>query len=759
MRVLLLMRGAMGCGKSTFIEQHGLKPYTLCADDIRLLCQSPVLDTNGKQKISQKNEKVVWKTLFDILETRMKRGEFTVIDATNTKTSEMNRYKELANKYRYRIYCVDMTDVPIEVAKERNAKRDPVKFVPEEAIDRAYARFANQKIPSGIKAIKPHELDTIWYRAMDLSSYDKVHVIGDIHGCYTALMDVMNDPTMDINGNEYFIFLGDYLDRGLENAQVLEYLMKLWETHDNVYFLEGNHEAHLRAWAHNEDIGSPEFRNNTAPKLEMAGIDKKMARQFCRALGQCSFINYNGNYILVTHGGLSNVPANLTFVATEQMIKGVGDYKDAHDVDVSFYKNTNSRYYSVHGHRNETNEPLEVTPATFNLNGDVEFGGYLRTVTFVKNEESLDKMDVASLEIKNTVYKIPEDVTKTNNEIANAEIKDVVEYMRASKYVRERKFGNISSFNFTRDAFEGRAWDGITTKARGLYIDTKHNEIVARGYDKFFNLGEMDCTQPEALGRNLVFPVTVYVKENGYLGLVSTDHDGDLIFASKSTLGGDHALWLKENLYEIYGEDTLEKLRKLSKELNATFVFEVIDTKRDPHIIKYYKNECILLDIIYNDINFHKMEYDDMLNICKELGIKGKKYATKLWDIMSLDKCVKRFTDPKYRYVTDDINDDCVEGFVFEDANGFMFKLKVNYYNEWKMLRTVAGKVFRSGNINFTGALQSVESNYFYGWCRRKFDELERNERREYMNKDVISLRDEFRADMEKNNVECEASV
>ena len=56
MRVLLLMRGAMGCGKSTFIEQHGLKPYTLCADDIRLLCQSPVLDTNGKQKISQKKE-------------------------------------------------------------------------------------------------------------------------------------------------------------------------------------------------------------------------------------------------------------------------------------------------------------------------------------------------------------------------------------------------------------------------------------------------------------------------------------------------------------------------------------------------------------------------------------------------------------------------------------------------------------------------------------------------------------------------------
>ena len=120
MRVLLLMRGAMGCGKSTWIEKNGLKPYTLCADDIRLLCQAPVLDVNGNYCISQKNEKVVWRTLFNILETRMKRGEFTVIDATNTKTSEMNRYKDLAKKYRYRIYCVDMTNVPIEVVKKLN---------------------------------------------------------------------------------------------------------------------------------------------------------------------------------------------------------------------------------------------------------------------------------------------------------------------------------------------------------------------------------------------------------------------------------------------------------------------------------------------------------------------------------------------------------------------------------------------------------------------------------------------------------------
>lgn len=104
----------------------------------------------------------------------------------------------------------------------------------------------------------------------------------------------------------------------------------------------------------------------------------------------------------------------------------------------------------------------------------------------------------------------------TNDEIANSDVVSVIEYMRASKFVNEKSFGNISSFNFTRQAFDNKEWDGITTKARGLYIDTKHNEIVARGYEKFFNFNEMSETKPESLSRNLVFPVRAYVKENGF---------------------------------------------------------------------------------------------------------------------------------------------------------------------------------------------------------------------------------------------------
>ena len=223
MRVLLLFRGSPGCGKSTYIEKHGLKPYALSADDIRMMCSSPTLDTTGKVGINQENDKVVWNTLFRLLEVRMQNGEFTVIDATNSKTSEMNKYKKLAEKYRYRIYCIDMTDIPIEEAKRRNKMRTELKQVPDEVIDKMYSRFATQNIPSGIKSLKPDELDTIWYKPADCSHYAKIHVIGDIHGCYTALNEYIENNG-GIKDNEFYIFAGDYVDRGIENAEVVKFL-------------------------------------------------------------------------------------------------------------------------------------------------------------------------------------------------------------------------------------------------------------------------------------------------------------------------------------------------------------------------------------------------------------------------------------------------------------------------------------------------------------------------------------------------------
>lgn len=728
MRVLLLLRGSAGCGKSTWIEQNGLKPYTLSADDIRLLCQSPILQVDGTEGISQSNDNVVWKTLFNLLEVRMQKGEFTVIDATNSKTSEMNRYKEMCDTYRYRIFCVDFTDIPIEEVKRRNANREELKRVPDEVIDKMYSRFSTQKIPSGIKVIKPDELNTIWMKMFDMSEYNKIHHIGDIHGCNTALQKYLSDNG-GIKDNEMYIFTGDYIDRGLENADVVKFLISIMDK-KNVLMLEGNHEKWLWLYANDCTGKSKEFELITKPQLDNSKIDKKDIRKLYRKLGQCAYYKYGDNIYLVTHAGLSTVPKNLSYVATDQMIRGVGNYDDFEKVAETFLNTTPENVYQIHGHRNTKGLPVQVNDRVFNLEGRVEFGGSLRCV-------QVDKDGIHTVEVENTVYKTPEMYNEQT--VTNSSVADTIIALRSNKYIQEKKFGNISSFNFTKQAFYDKIWDEQTTKARGLYLDTMKGKVAARAYDKFFNINERPETKFDMLQNKLQFPVTAYVKENGYLGIVSyNEYEDNLFIASKSTIDGNFAQWLKDMLYEKVSSENIDKMKEYIKANNVSFVFECVDMKNDPHIIEYPNSELFLLDIVHNDMNFAKYEYDTMVDIANQFGLAHKEKAFEIatW---------QEFFDWYYDVLEEDYeyNGRKIEGFVIEDSVGYMTKLKLSYYNFWKFMRGVANEAIKYGYIRKTSSLVTPIANEFYAWVRKLHDV----EDRESVPKDICTLRRLFYKD------------
>lgn len=732
MRILLLLRGSAGCGKSTWIEKNGLKPYTLSADDIRLLCQSPIMQVDGTEGISQANDDVTWKTLFNLLEVRMQKGEFTVIDATNSKTSEMNRYKEMCNTYRYRIYCVDFTDIPIDEVKRRNANREILKRVPEEAIDKMYSRFATQKIPSGIKVIKPNELYTIWMKMIDLSDYNKILHIGDVHGCNTVLQKYLSDNG-GMKDDEFYIFTGDYIDRGLENAEVVKFLISIKDK-KNVLMLEGNHERWLWLYANGCTGKSKEFELITKPALEEAGIDKKDIRQLYRRFGQCAYYKYGDNVYLVTHAGLSTLPKNLSFVATDQMIRGVGGYNDFEKIAETFINTTPDNVYQIHGHRNTKRLDTKVNDRVFNLEGRVEFGGELRCV-------QIDKNGIHTIEIQNEVFKTPE--MQSEQTVTSSSVADTIISLRANRYIQEKKFGNISSFNFTEKAFYDKVWDEQTTKSRGLYLDTLKGKVVARAYDKFFNINERPETKFDMLQYKLQFPVTAYVKENGFLGIVSyNEYEDDLLIASKSTLDSQFAQWFREMLYEKVSAENIQEMKKYIKEHNVSFVFECVDMKNDPHIIEYPNSELFLLDIIQNDMSFSKYEYDTMVDIANQFGLTPKEKAFEIatW---------QEFFDWYYDILEEDYEYDGrkIEGFVIEDSVGYMTKLKLTYYNFWKFMRSISHEAIRNGYIRKTSALTTPTANEYYAWVRKLHDV----EDKDSIPRDICTLRRLFYKNKEKN--------
>lgn len=257
-------------------------------------------------------------------------------------------------------------------------------------------------------------------------------------------------------------------------------------------------------------------------------------------------------------------------------------------------------------------------------------------------------------------------------------VKDFIDALRANEYVREKELGdNISSFNFTNKAFWKGHWDNETIKARGLFIDTARNEIVARGYNKFFTLEEHERLQ---IACDLAYPIAISRKENGYLGLFSITKDGKPFFASKSTNQG----WFA-NEFERILRDKLGNLMDVFQEVvaynNMTLVFEVI-SMQDKHIIEYDEDNVILLDGITNTIEPHYLDYDALALIADFFNL----------DVRSEPQIVNNEVELIQQMQFAD--EDKTEGFVARDANGFMFKYKSYYYRYWKNLRGILAQLW-----------------------------------------------------------------
>ena len=386
MRALLLTRGAPGSGKSTWVDKNGLRDYALSPDDMRIMCSSLQMNPDGSRSMprEQSVEKVVWKVLFEMLEHRMSRGEFTVVDATASGKKDLKRYKDLADRYRYRVYVVDFTGVPLDVCLMRNASRPKPQRVPEEAVRSIYSRLAAQKAPSGMKVVSPRTqytpaspdwLSECLERPIDLSGYSKVVFVGDIHGCYDTLMRYP-DFRDGLKDDVEYVFLGDFIDRGAHNAEVLSFIEGIMGK-PNVCILEGNHERWLQRYGSGEPTPSKEFESHTRRELAAKGFGEGRAMAIYRKCRQMTHFKFDGIEVLACHGGVPTSDG-LTFVPARDFIHGVGGYGDEEAVGEAWMRLTSPKEFLVHGHRNLKGAETAEFERVFNLEGQVERGGCLR---------------------------------------------------------------------------------------------------------------------------------------------------------------------------------------------------------------------------------------------------------------------------------------------------------------------------------------------------------------------------------------------
>jgi serine/threonine protein phosphatase 1 len=72
----------------------------------------------------------------------------------------------------------------------------------------------------------------------------RTFAIGDIHGCFEKLVELIGKIPID-GARDRLLFIGDYIDRGPDSFEVVEYLTELPRRFADIVFLKGNHEDML----------------------------------------------------------------------------------------------------------------------------------------------------------------------------------------------------------------------------------------------------------------------------------------------------------------------------------------------------------------------------------------------------------------------------------------------------------------------------------------------------------------------------------
>nr|CAG8540912.1 4063_t:CDS:2 [Entrophospora candida] len=245
----------------------------------------------------------------------------------------------------------------------------------------------------------------------------------------------------------------------------------------------------------------------------------------------------------------------------------------------------------------------------------------------------------------------------------------------------------------------------VLTMARGLFTrkaEDERYEIVIRGYNKFFNVGEMKTWKD--LMSHTESPYELTVKENGCVIFIGGLPGGHLIVTSKHSTGErqgviSHAVkgteWVERHLAST--KKSPNDLANFLYKNKLTAVAELCDDSFEEHVLPYPSeiSGLYLHGMNYNVIDLKTWPSEKVQEFAREWGFIPTQYIMK----KSIDE-VKEFTDKIGK--NGHYDGRAVEGFVIrtkDRSTGECFFFKVKYdepyfmYREWReVTKTILNK-------------------------------------------------------------------
>jgi serine/threonine protein phosphatase 1 len=140
-----------------------------------------------------------------------------------------------------------------------------------------------------------------------------LYAVGDIHG-ELALLEELIDR-LELGAGDRLVFLGDYVDRGVDASAVVERLLALRDRHECVFLL-GNHESmflDFLGWQDERYFGGDAFLSNGGDRTlasygyfdaQRRGEPFAMPEAHREFFASCALWHQEGDYLFV-HAGLA----------------------------------------------------------------------------------------------------------------------------------------------------------------------------------------------------------------------------------------------------------------------------------------------------------------------------------------------------------------------------------------------------------------------------------------------------------------------
>ena len=265
--------------------------------------------------------------------------------------------------------------------------------------------------------------------------------------------------------------------------------------------------------------------------------------------------------------------------------------------------------------------------------------------------------------------------------------------MIAQDYIKVNKHPNaeLYIYNYTQFAQFERVWNEVTLACRGLILNDT-NEIIARPFPKFFNLGEPEAQE---------LPPTsfqVFDKLDGSLGILYW-LDGKPFIASRGSFSSEQSDKANELLYQKY-VDVIPNLNP-----SYTYLFEIIYPENRV-VVDYGAEEKLVL-----------------------IGIVETKTGIELPLVNIGFPLVKEYTNFSKIEELSQQKWENHEGFVIRFENGFRVKVKFEEYVRLHRILTQFSTVdiweCLSGESSLQLLLENVPDEFFE-WVKKVESDLKR---------------------------------